>query len=105
MALVGVRGFIPRSPGISTKTRAKVAELVDAPDLGSGAERCGGSSPPFRTNGTVAPAGTCYELWPALPSILQGIAAVKRGYGNNTQSTRKCNAIEYRRPWCAPASP
>ena len=28
---------------------AKVAELVDAPDLGSGAERCGGSSPPFRT--------------------------------------------------------
>ena len=28
---------------------AKVAELVDAPDLGSGTERCGGSSPPFRT--------------------------------------------------------
>jgi hypothetical protein len=27
---------------------AKVAELVDAPDLGSGAEKCGGSSPPFR---------------------------------------------------------
>ena len=27
-----------------------MAELVDAPDLGSGAERCGGSSPPFRTN-------------------------------------------------------
>ena len=26
-----------------------MAELVDAPDLGSGAERCGGSSPPFRT--------------------------------------------------------
>ena len=24
-----------------------MAELVDAPDLGSGAERCGGSSPPF----------------------------------------------------------
>jgi hypothetical protein len=33
------------------KRRAKVAELVDAPDLGSGAERCGGSSPPFRTRG------------------------------------------------------
>jgi hypothetical protein len=31
------------------KNPAKVAELVDAPDLGSGAERCGGSSPPFRT--------------------------------------------------------
>ena len=31
---------------------AKVAELADAPDLGSGTERCGGSSPPFRTNST-----------------------------------------------------
>ena len=28
---------------------AKVAELVDALDLGSGPERGGGSSPPFRT--------------------------------------------------------
>jgi hypothetical protein len=27
---------------------AKVAELADAPDLGSGTARCGGSSPPFR---------------------------------------------------------
>src|ERR1041385_2689485 len=31
------------------KFRAKVAELADAPDLGSGTVRCGGSSPPFRT--------------------------------------------------------
>ena len=30
---------------------AKVAELVDAPDLGSGAARRGGSSPSFRTTG------------------------------------------------------
>ena len=30
---------------------AKVAELADAPDLGSGTERCGGSSPPFRIPG------------------------------------------------------
>src|SRR5215813_14590609 len=29
--------------------RAKVAELADAPDLGSGGETRGGSSPPFRT--------------------------------------------------------
>jgi hypothetical protein len=29
---------------------AKVAELVDALDLGSSAEGCGGSSPPFRTS-------------------------------------------------------
>ena|GEM_PF-3425700 len=32
------------------RTPAKVAELADAPDLGSGTARCGGSSPPFRTN-------------------------------------------------------
>ena len=29
---------------------ADVVELVDTPDLGSGAERCGGSSPLIRTN-------------------------------------------------------
>jgi hypothetical protein len=29
--------------------KAKVAELADAPDLGSGSARSGGSSPPFRT--------------------------------------------------------
>ena len=29
---------------------AKVAELADAPDLGSGGLNRGGSSPPFRTN-------------------------------------------------------
>ena len=28
---------------------ARVAELADAPDLGSGGETCGGSSPPSRT--------------------------------------------------------
>ena len=28
---------------------AKVAELADAPDLGSGGETHGGSTPPFRT--------------------------------------------------------
>ena len=42
----GEIGIIDPAP---KKRRAKVAELVDAPDLGSGAERCGGSSPPFRT--------------------------------------------------------
>ncbi len=30
--------------------RARVAELADAPDLGSGGLNRGGSSPPFRTN-------------------------------------------------------
>ena len=33
---------------------AKVAELADAPDLGSGTERCGGSSPPFRISDEIA---------------------------------------------------
>ena len=32
------------------KKSAKVAELADAPDLGSGGATRGGSSPPFRTN-------------------------------------------------------
>ena len=30
-----------------------MVELVDTPDLGSGAERCGGSSPPSRTMTTI----------------------------------------------------
>ena len=34
----------------SVRHCAKVAELADAPDLGSGPARGGGSSPPFRTN-------------------------------------------------------
>src|SRR5579884_342246 len=36
-------------------TRAKVAELADAPDLGSGGETHGGSSPPFRTTHLQVP--------------------------------------------------
>ena len=42
------------------KRRAKVAELVDAPDLGSGAGRCGGSSPPFRTRGPQVVNGVAH---------------------------------------------
>ncbi len=34
---------------------AKVAELADAPDLGSGGETLGGSTPPFRTDIPSAP--------------------------------------------------
>ena len=37
-----------------SRSHAKVAELADAPDLGSGTERCGGSSPPFRTKEQTA---------------------------------------------------
>ena len=36
-------------PKCKDKLTARVVELVDTPDLGSGAERCGGSSPPSRT--------------------------------------------------------
>src|SRR5208283_2178771 len=37
-------------PGKLIFERARVAELADAPDLGSGGETRGGSSPPFRTS-------------------------------------------------------
>src|SRR4051794_3935545 len=39
----------PRSRKYSIPFPARMAELVDAPDLGSGFERSGGSSPPPRT--------------------------------------------------------
>src|SRR4026208_873436 len=42
---VQVLGGSPRPP-----TPAKVAELADAPDLGSGGATHGGSTPPFRTS-------------------------------------------------------
>ena len=38
---------------------ADVAELVDAPDLGSGAVRRGGSSPFVRTAPPAIPVGIC----------------------------------------------
>ena len=42
--------------------RAKVAELADAPDLGSGPARGGGSSPPFRTKPSFQRAhGRCRQ--------------------------------------------
>src|SRR6185436_5134736 len=42
-------------PEVLRNQRAKVAELADAPDLGSGGETLGGSSPPFRTNPSCCP--------------------------------------------------
>jgi hypothetical protein len=47
-----LRDILPA--GISLNAGAKVAELADAPDLGSGTERCGGSSPPFRTKEAIS---------------------------------------------------
>ena len=46
-------GIVALDPRIITglaKAAAKVAELVDALDLGSSGAARGGSSPPFRTN-------------------------------------------------------
>jgi hypothetical protein len=40
---------------------AKVAELADAPDLGSGGETRGGSSPPFRTNPSLSEHNSIFE--------------------------------------------
>ena len=39
---------------------ARVAELADAPDLGSGGETRGGSSPPFRTNNLYGIVGFAF---------------------------------------------
>ena len=50
----GDKGTPKRIPAKNRKKyfriNAKVAELADAPDLGSGGEIRGGSNPPFRTN-------------------------------------------------------
>ncbi len=43
--------LIPCLPCEDLLQHARVAELADAPDLGSGGETHGGSSPPFRTKG------------------------------------------------------
>ena len=39
----------PHVPDVQDLKSAGMAELVDAPDLGSGDESCGGSSPSTRT--------------------------------------------------------
>ncbi len=41
---------------------ARVAKLVDAPDLGSGIARCVGSSPITRTVGEVFPLLFCFLM-------------------------------------------
>jgi hypothetical protein len=49
--------------GVETSRRriARVAELADAPDLGSGAERRGGSSPPSRIACLLGGVVTCLK--------------------------------------------
>ena len=47
--------------GAQTISHARVAELADAPDLGSGSERIGGSIPPARTNLKIT--GKFYNLF------------------------------------------
>ena len=58
-------------------TRAKVAELADAPDLGSGGETHGGSSPPFRTSKLPASGSRSCPLRPR--SAAQVIAGSRLG--------------------------
>ena len=48
---------------------ADVVELVDTPDLGSGAARCGGSSPLIRTNIKLPFAVSRRSLTSTLSSI------------------------------------
>src|SRR5579862_6859136 len=56
---------------------AKVAELADAPDLGSGGATRGGSSPPFRTNklGPTPKVGPFQCAHPASRRFHHGSAA------------------------------
>ena len=62
---------------------AKVAELADAPDLGSGPARGGGSNPPFRT--TFAP-----QLFAAgHPLVLFEQATVVCGWIVQQRTTRR----------------
>jgi hypothetical protein len=58
---------------------AKVAELADAPDLGSGGETHGGSSPPFRTNLTASLPGR--TIFPAIEISVEA--------GRNEDNMRK----------------
>ena len=60
---------------------AGVAELADAPDLGSGIFRCAGSTPVARTNTKSAPSGALFVLVPRVQGLkdcrlLQGKTAV-----------------------------
>ena len=53
---------------------ARVAELADAPDLGSGIARCAGSSPVSRTNGCnerqlAAANGNLWQKAPITPGL------------------------------------
>ncbi len=61
-AIKRIRRYNYQTSNLSISSIAKVAELVDAPDLGSGAERCGGSSPPFRTKRLVLLVEQFYSL-------------------------------------------
>ena len=63
---------VPGMAGASLQcAHAKVAELVDALDLGSSAARRGGSSPPFRTSTRHPAVGKCRR-----PALCSGQAAI-----------------------------
>ena len=68
---------VPHPHPLASRRNARVAELADAPDLGSGAERLGGSSPPFafRLSFSFNPrwlhASNCADWFRWLPSLLR----------------------------------
>src|SRR5580704_4772610 len=53
--------------GDTSPARARVAKLADAPDLGSGAERHGGSSPPSRIPRSTDAGWRLFETPKTLP--------------------------------------
>ena len=89
-------------------THAKVAELADAPDLGSGTERCGGSSPPFRTIRTeITKMKTeLIDVSPTRKEIRIEIepAEIRSAYDRISQQYSKAATVPGFRPGHAPTS-
>src|SRR6476659_6656377 len=86
---------------------AKVAELADAPDLGSGTERCGGSSPPFRTMETNYKMKTeLIDVSPTRKEIRIEIepAQIRSAYDRISQQYSKAANVPGFRPGHAPTS-
>src|SRR5581483_7841798 len=71
---------------------ARVAELADAPDLGSGVERRAGSSPVSRTTPqNTAPKRTGTNKTPSPLSTLLHLNGATVGHGRPPAATAQCN--------------
>ena len=82
-----------------------MAELADAPDLGSGTERCGGSSPPFRTTEQIMKT-ELIDVAPTRKEIRIEIepAQIRSAYDRISQQYSKAANVPGFRPGHAPTS-